>query len=291
MWYDESYYIYSSSSLTSLFIRCSTVKCQIAHWRQGHKDECHPPSVDARNDSTIKASLTKKEVECNSSYEESVVGGLEPAVKIKKSVAAMPESSEENCAAKCLNDESKGTPFEKASNAEHDNNRTAEASEHDNNRFTFPSVTGHAESADCSSFPTSGKACKVKDASFSQNDSQSHIPADNSSSQADRSAGLESELEQNSKQAPCIDNLKSSRSLPSMSNLDKVSSGRAGAHFATADPSKKEDNITEISVRLESGVVAPNNLSTAKSSITQQTAPTIVRHYPSESVYKIGQLI
>ena len=76
-----------------------------------------------------------------------------------------------------------------------------------------------------------------------------------------------------------------------MSNLDKVSSGRAGAHFATADPSKKEDNITEISVRLESGVVAPNNLSTAKSSITQQTAPKIVRHHLSESVYKIGQLI
>ncbi|CAM0951751.1 unnamed protein product [Alopecurus aequalis] len=255
-------------------VKYCTFKCQIAHWRQGHKDECQPPSVDATKDGTIKASSAKDE--CNSSYEENVVAGVEPAVKVKNPVAAMPESSEENCVAKCLNDESKEMAFEKASNS-------ADASEHDNNRFSFSRVTGHAESADCSSFPTSGEACKVKGASVSQNGSQPHIPADNSSSQADRSAGLKSELEQNSKQVPCVDNRKSSRSFPSMSAIEKTSSSRAGAHSAAGNPSKKADNLTENTVRLESGVVAPNNLSTAKSLNTQQTAPKVVRHYPSES--------
>ncbi|XP_051188165.1 ubiquitin carboxyl-terminal hydrolase 17 isoform X3 [Lolium perenne] len=246
-----------------------TFKCQIVHWRQGHKDECHPQSVDARKDGTVKASSAEKGVECNSSNEESVVEGVEPAVKTKSSIAVMPESSKENCVAKCLNDESKEMPFGKASN-------TVEASEHDNNMFTFCSVTEHTESADCSSFPTSGEACKVKGASVSENGSPSHIPADNSSLQADRSAGLESEMEQSSAQAPCIDNLKSSRSLPSLPTIEKASSSHAGAHFAAGNPSKKADNLIETSVRSESSVMVPNNLSMAKSLITQQTAPIFV---------------
>jgi ubiquitin carboxyl-terminal hydrolase 36/42 len=284
VWYEESYSIYSSTSLTSLFFGCSTFKCQIAHWRQGHKDECHPQSVDARKDGTVKASSAEKGVECNSSNEESVVAGVEPAAKTKNSIAVMPESSKENCVAKCLNDESKEMPLGKASN-------TAEASEHDNNMFTFCSVTEHTESADCSSFPTSGEACKVKGASVSENGSPSHIPADNSSLQADRSAGLESEMEQSSAQAPCIDNLKSSRSLPSLPTIEKASSSHAGAHFAAGNPSKKADNLIETSVRSESSVMVPNNLSTAKSLITQQTAPIFVS--TSESVYQnwIAQLI
>jgi ubiquitin carboxyl-terminal hydrolase 36/42 len=226
--------------------------------------------------------LAEKGFECNSSNEESVVVGVESAVKIKKSVAAMPESSEENCVAKCLNDENKEVPFGKTSNP-------AEDSEHDNNMFTFCRVTEHAESDDCSSFLTFGKTCKIG-ASVSENGSPPRIPAENSSSQADRSAGLESELEQSSKQDPCIDNLKSSRSLPSMTIIDKVSSNNAGAHFEAGNPSKKADNLIEISVRSESSVMVPSNLSAAKSLITQQTVPKFVRHYPSESVYKIEQL-
>uniref|UniRef100_A0ACD5XSZ0 Uncharacterized protein n=1 Tax=Avena sativa TaxID=4498 RepID=A0ACD5XSZ0_AVESA len=256
-------------------VKYCTFKCQIVHWRQGHKDECHPQSVDARKDGTVKASSAKKRVECNSSCEESVVAGVEPAVKIKNSVAARPESSEENYVAKCLNDESKEMPFGKASN-------TTEDSELDNNMFRFSSVTEHAESADCSSFPTSGKACKVKGASVSENGSLPHIPADNSSSQADRSAVLESELEQSSRQVPSIDNLESSRNWPSMSTVDKISS-TPSAHFAAGNPSKKADNLIEISARSERSVVVPNSLSTAKSLTMQQTAPKVVMHCPSES--------
>ncbi|TVU09872.1 hypothetical protein EJB05_43369, partial [Eragrostis curvula] len=33
---------------------CSTFKCQIAHWREGHKDECHPPGVGGRQDNTFE---------------------------------------------------------------------------------------------------------------------------------------------------------------------------------------------------------------------------------------------
>ncbi|XP_062199646.1 ubiquitin carboxyl-terminal hydrolase 16-like [Phragmites australis] len=46
-------------------VKYCTFKCQIAHWREGHKDECHPPGVGAKQYDTI----------------ESVMAGVEPAVK------------------------------------------------------------------------------------------------------------------------------------------------------------------------------------------------------------------
>lgn len=265
------------------FVGCSTFKCQIAHWRQGHKDECHPPRVDARPGNITEVSNVKKGVEWNSSCEESVVAGVEPVVKINKSVAAMPESSEENCVAESLDGESKEMPFEKASN-------TAEASQddHDNSRVKFSQLTGQAESVNCSRFPTSGKACKVQGVAVGEN--VSHIPADNSNSQADWSAGLESKLEKSNKQAG-TNNLKSSRRLPSVSAVDEVSFIRGGAYFAVRNPSKRVDNLSEISVRSENEGAVPYNLSTAKKTIRQQTAPKLVRHYPAELVNKIVQLI
>ncbi|PNT64745.1 hypothetical protein BRADI_4g32500v3 [Brachypodium distachyon] len=241
-------------------VKYCSMKCQVSHWRRVHKFECHVPSIDAKKDST---SATEG-VECNSSYEQSVVAGVEPAVKISNSVATMPELSKENCDAKLLGNESKEMPFQEASN-------TAES----------PQVTGLTESADVLSFPTSGKDCKVQGASVSENGSQSQIPADNSSSQAHCSAGFESELEQSSKQAPCIDNIKSSRSLPPMSTTDKVPSTCAGANFPVRNPSKKTDSLPAMSVGSENEVVVPNNLSTDL--IRQQTAPKILSHSPSES--------
>ncbi|VAI33232.1 unnamed protein product [Triticum turgidum subsp. durum] len=176
-------------------VKYCAVKCQIAHWRQGHKDECHPVSADAREDTTIEASSTKK-IERTSSDEESVVTGVEQAV------------------------ESKEMPLEKASN-------TSEASQQDSKEFTFPQVTGHAESADCSSSPTFGKPCKVEGASVSENGSHTQIPV-------------------------------------------------------ACDPSEKADDRPEFSAKSEIGVVVPDDLPT-KSLVRQQTAPTIVRHYSSES--------
>ncbi|KAE8793010.1 Ubiquitin carboxyl-terminal hydrolase 16 [Hordeum vulgare] len=49
------------------------------------------------------------------------------------------------------------------------------------------------------------------------------------------------------------------------------------------DPSEKADDLPESSVKSEIRVVVPDNLPTTKSLIRQQTAPTVVRHYPSES--------
>ncbi|XP_062193160.1 ubiquitin carboxyl-terminal hydrolase 17-like [Phragmites australis] len=46
-------------------VKYCTFKCQIAHWRKGHKDECHLPGVGARQDNTI----------------ENVMPGVETAVK------------------------------------------------------------------------------------------------------------------------------------------------------------------------------------------------------------------
>uniref|UniRef100_M8BWJ3 Ubiquitin carboxyl-terminal hydrolase 16 n=1 Tax=Aegilops tauschii TaxID=37682 RepID=M8BWJ3_AEGTA len=185
--FDSSPILYSDDELLCLLeSQMLAVKCQIAHWRQGHKDECHPVSADAREDTTIKVSSTKK-IGRTSSDEESVVTGVEQAA------------------------ESKEMPREKASN-------TSEASQQDSKEFTFPQVTGHAESADCSSSPTFGKPCKVEGASVSENGSHTQIPA-------------------------------------------------------ACDPSEKA----------EIRVVVPDDLPTTKSLVRQQTAPTVVRHHPSES--------
>ncbi|XP_042504700.1 ubiquitin carboxyl-terminal hydrolase 16-like [Macadamia integrifolia] len=56
---------YSFQSINVGIMLCSSGKCQIIHWRQGHKYECHPPITsshvyDAGNDSGQKAVLRKQ---------------------------------------------------------------------------------------------------------------------------------------------------------------------------------------------------------------------------------------
>lgn len=51
--------------LTFVFLYCSSGKCQIVHWRQGHKEECHPPST-ARQTNVLASDLGKKVAEPNS---------------------------------------------------------------------------------------------------------------------------------------------------------------------------------------------------------------------------------
>ena len=40
---------FCSASLLTFLNMCSSGKCQIVHWRQGHKGECHPPPADHCN--------------------------------------------------------------------------------------------------------------------------------------------------------------------------------------------------------------------------------------------------
>ncbi|KAL5201142.1 hypothetical protein ABZP36_035496 [Zizania latifolia] len=248
-------------------VKYCALKCQIFHWRQGHKDECHPPSIGARPVNTIVVSSVKKGVEWDSSYEQSSVSGVEQVVEANELVAAVPESSKENCVADSVHNERMEMPSEKAS-------ITAEASEdvHDNNKV---------RSVITCRLPTSGKACKVQDAAVTEN--LSRASAGNSSPQVDWSTGLEPELEHSNKQAPDTHNLKSPGHLPSVSTVvGTISSTYGDACFVAHDPSKRADYLPEISVRSESEGAMPNNRSSAKNIARQQTSLKVARHYPSE---------
>lgn len=44
--------LYSTLLSNFLLVGCSTLKCQIDHWRNGHKDQCHPLGHGATQDDT-----------------------------------------------------------------------------------------------------------------------------------------------------------------------------------------------------------------------------------------------
>ncbi|KAG8057043.1 hypothetical protein GUJ93_ZPchr0002g23699 [Zizania palustris] len=248
-------------------VKYCALKCQIFHWKQGHKDECHPPSIGARQVNTIVISGVKKGVERDSSYEQSSMSGVEQVVEANELVAAVPESSKENCVADSVHNERMEMPCEKAS-------ITTEASEdvHDNNRV---------RSVISCRLPTSGKDCKVQDAVVTEN--LSRASAGNSSPQVDWSTGLEPKLEHSNKQAPDTHNLKSLRHLPSVSTVaGTISSTHGDACFVAHDPSKRADYLPEISVRSESEGAMTNNRSSANNIARQQPSLKVARHYPSE---------
>uniref|UniRef100_A0A0D9X8Y2 USP domain-containing protein n=1 Tax=Leersia perrieri TaxID=77586 RepID=A0A0D9X8Y2_9ORYZ len=65
----------------------NSFKCQIAHWRQGHKNECHPPSADAKHDDEAEVSVSKeRKMEQRSASEENIVFGAEAIAKTNTAV-------------------------------------------------------------------------------------------------------------------------------------------------------------------------------------------------------------
>ncbi|PAN12845.1 hypothetical protein PAHAL_2G294600 [Panicum hallii] len=193
-----------------------TFKCQIDHWRKGHRDECHPPGLGATRDGTP----------------ENVVARVEL----------------------------KDMPSDKPSN-------TAEASA-EHSQFT-----GKAESVDCSRLTTTSKASKVNDTAVHEK---------NYLTTHDQHTELERELEQSNKQAPGTDNHESSRNLPCISAVDKVSSTHSSEDGLSCNPSKRGDNSPGLCARPDITGVVPNNPSIEKKYARQQTTSKVVRHYPTE---------
>lgn len=76
-WVCDSVAFLKSPSSFSLyyfcFMWCSSSKCQIVHWRQGHKNECHPPAT--KSDFDHKLSNLKRDVSFYSNFEDET--GLE----------------------------------------------------------------------------------------------------------------------------------------------------------------------------------------------------------------------
>ncbi|KAL6644646.1 hypothetical protein ACP70R_016254 [Stipagrostis hirtigluma subsp. patula] len=86
-------------------VKYCSFKCQIAHWRQGHKDECHPSSVNTRP-------YDEGKVEQGRASEENVSDGVKSVAEISKPVAIGSETSDANHNLKGLNGKSKHMPLE-----------------------------------------------------------------------------------------------------------------------------------------------------------------------------------
>ncbi|RCV31529.1 hypothetical protein SETIT_6G185200v2 [Setaria italica] len=86
-------------------VKYCSFKCQIAHWRQGHKDECHPPSVNTRPDDEGR-------VEQERAAEENVSVGVKPIAETNKPVTIGDETSDENHSLKSSIGEGKHMPLE-----------------------------------------------------------------------------------------------------------------------------------------------------------------------------------
>lgn len=84
-------------------VKYCSFKCQIAHWRQGHKDECHPPSVNARPDDAAEISVAKEG--------KAEQGGASEETDINMPVAVGSETSSANHTLRSLNDKRKDMPF------------------------------------------------------------------------------------------------------------------------------------------------------------------------------------
>jgi len=138
----------------------------------------------------------------------------------------------------------------------------------------YSQVTGKAESVDCSRLTTTSKACKVHDTAVHEKYSLTTH---------DQHTELKSELEQSNKQALGTVNHESSKNLPCMSAVDKVSSTQSSADDLSCNPSKGGGNSPGLCARPDSTGVVPNSPSIDKKYARQQTAQKVARHYPTES--------
>ncbi|WVZ92464.1 hypothetical protein U9M48_038527 [Paspalum notatum var. saurae] len=86
-------------------VKYCSFKCQIAHWRQGHKDECRPPIVNTRPDDEGK-------VDRGRAAEENVSVGVKPVAEMNNPGAVGSETSDANHSLKSSNGQDKHMPSE-----------------------------------------------------------------------------------------------------------------------------------------------------------------------------------
>ncbi|XP_062191398.1 ubiquitin carboxyl-terminal hydrolase 16-like isoform X2 [Phragmites australis] len=298
----------------------SSFKCQIAHWRQGHKDECHPPSVNTRPDDEGK-------VEQGRASEENVVVGVKPVAEINKPVHVGSETSGANHNLK--SDKSKHTPLEEVCAGTevpghcHSNSNTkisqnaplsadsswtgsnikpanivenSSSTKDLNEALTCksqpypPKVNGHSSFANEGSFDHSKEHHGAQDASVIEDCFQTRHArkfADTSNPQAAASAVLEPK----SSRTPIRVEIEKSKTesignenipVPSALTVDKASSVLGGCSV-TPNPSKRAENHERSFKSSDRAVSTANNLATSlKKIVSQQTASKVVRHYPSD---------
>ncbi|KAF8654384.1 hypothetical protein HU200_061565 [Digitaria exilis] len=284
-------------------VKYCSFKCQIAHWRQGHKDECHPPSVNTRPDEEGK-------VEQERATEENVPILVKPVAETNKPVAVGSETSDANHSLKSLSGEGKHTSLEDvcistevpaghqsnstiknpvsvdsgemASNMKHAHFIEDGSSSKDFNevspcktRATALKMGGHSTSFNEESFNHSKEHYRAQDASVVEDCSQtSHNRElkDTNNSRAATSVVLEPknsrtpihvELERSKTKSVGSDNIQSTKPVPSALSVDKATSVRGGGSVIP-NPSKVSDNRPDRSFKpSERSGSTANNLATS----------------------------
>ncbi|XP_054796903.1 ubiquitin carboxyl-terminal hydrolase 17 isoform X2 [Prosopis cineraria] len=90
------------SPTTTRCSRCKAVrycsgKCQIIHWRQGHKEECHPPSTTCQDDDVFDDHMVAEKDRCRILEEKSEVEGTRCETVSKKTPLSGINSPEVTC--------------------------------------------------------------------------------------------------------------------------------------------------------------------------------------------------
>ncbi|KAG8087385.1 hypothetical protein GUJ93_ZPchr0010g9589 [Zizania palustris] len=290
-------------------VKYCSFKCQIAHWRQGHKNECHPPSADARPDDEPDVSIAKeKKFQQRSASEENIVVGKEPIVEINiPATAKSEETSGANHTVKSSNDKRQDVPSEEVfSTMEHGHSGSVVklpqsasrvASFGDKKTVSNMKSTTSVENG---SYMTSGSGSFINEESLigskkHHNYSQtihSRKYADNKNSQAaapialgpkSSTTSVHVEVGHSKAKVTGTDNNGSTKFEPSIVTVDKVSS-IPGGHSVTPTSSRRVDSLSERNSKpSEKAFSTANNIATSlKKIVRQQTALKVVRHYPSE---------
>jgi len=161
-----------------------------------------------------------------------------------------------------------------------------------------PNINGHSSFVSEEFCNHSKEHQRAKDASVVEDCSQTNNNReveDSSIPQAAASVVLEPkssrtpihvELERSKTKPVGNDSIQSTKPVPSALTVDKATSVR-GSSSITPNPSKVADNLPDRSFKKpsdRSGSTANNLATSLKKMVRQQTAPKVVRHYPSESV-------
>ncbi|CAL5001606.1 unnamed protein product [Urochloa decumbens] len=308
-------------------VKYCSFKCQIAHWRQGHKDECRPASANTRPDDEGR-------VEQERAAEENVSVGVKPVAGTNNPLAVGSETSDANHSLKSLSGEGHHMPSEDLCTSTevpggHKSNSTVETplvvpvsvdsgkmpsnTEHQTHvedgscikdssealpcksRATAPKISSRSSSFKEESFHHSKEHHTAQDASFVEDCSHTSDHRelkDSSNPQASASVVLEPkssrnhicvELERSKTKPVGNGNIQSTKPVPSALVVEKATSVRGGCSVIPI-PSKVSGNHSDGNFkRSERSGSTANDLATSlKKIVRQQTAPKVVRHYPSE---------
>ncbi|GJN03802.1 hypothetical protein PR202_ga21282 [Eleusine coracana subsp. coracana] len=268
-------------------VKYCSFKCQIAHWRQGHKDDCPPPSVNTKSDDG-------GDIEDGRTLVGNVLVGAKPN-------DVRSETSSANHNLPTLNETDKHIHLEETgSNIKPANIDECGATTEALDETLLCNSQAPTRKINCRNAFGSEKSSdrRAQNGSVVEKCSQmSHDRkiADNNKPQADASVHvlppgnpktpIRVEVEKSKTKPVGVDSIQNTKPMPSVSMVDKISSVVGGCSLTPNH--SRVDNVSEISSKTSARAgKAANNLATSvKKTVKQQTVPKVVRHYPSESLY------